>query len=64
MRYGQNDYFWINDIQPRMVMHPTKPELDGKDLSGLVDPSGKRIFVEFAEIAARDSIVIGLAPHN
>jgi methyl-accepting chemotaxis protein len=53
MRYGENEYFWINDIQPRMVMHPTKPELDGKDLSGLVDPSGKKVFVEFAEIVKR-----------
>ena len=22
IRYGQNDYFWINDMQPVMVMHP------------------------------------------
>ena len=24
LRYGNNDYFWINDMQPRMVMHPMK----------------------------------------
>src|SRR5438034_25274 len=24
LRYGNNDYFWINDMQPRMVMHPIK----------------------------------------
>ena len=33
MRYDGKEYFWINDMQPRMVMHPVKPELDGKDLS-------------------------------
>ena len=35
MRYGNNDYLWINDDTlpfPRMIMHPTKPELDGKVL--------------------------------
>jgi methyl-accepting chemotaxis protein len=30
LRYGQDGYFWINDMQPRMIMHPTKPEFDGK----------------------------------
>ena len=39
MRYNQGDYFWINDMQPRMVMHPIKPSLDGKLLSGFKDPS-------------------------
>ena len=33
LRYGNNDYFWINDMQPRMVMHPIKPEMNGNDLS-------------------------------
>ena len=50
LRYGENDYLWINDLQPAMVMHPFKPELNGKDLSGIKDPSGKRIFLEFARV--------------
>ncbi|XPV53046.1 MAG: cache domain-containing protein [Halarcobacter ebronensis] len=33
MRYGTNGYFWINDTNPKMVMHPIKPSLDGKDVS-------------------------------
>ncbi|WP_088706592.1 methyl-accepting chemotaxis protein [Noviherbaspirillum denitrificans] len=49
LRYGGNEYFWINDMQPKMVMHPIKPELDGKDLSENKDPTGKRLFVEFAD---------------
>jgi methyl-accepting chemotaxis protein len=49
MRYFGNEYVWINDMQPRIVMHPIKPELDGKDVSGLTDPNGKHLFVEFAE---------------
>jgi methyl-accepting chemotaxis protein len=30
MRYADNGYFWINNMKHRMVMHPIKPELDGK----------------------------------
>ncbi len=44
-------YVWINDIEPRMIMHPMKPELDGKNLSDYRDPRGKAIFVEFARVA-------------
>ncbi len=49
LRYGNGDYFWINDSRPVMVMHPVKPELNGKDLGEIKDPNGKRLFVEFAE---------------
>ncbi|TCS38334.1 methyl-accepting chemotaxis sensory transducer with Cache sensor [Paucimonas lemoignei] len=49
LRYSGTEYFWINDMHPRMVMHPIKPELDGKDLSDNKDPNGKRLFVEFVE---------------
>ena len=33
LRYDKVEYFWINDMAAKMVMHPIKPELDGKDLS-------------------------------
>jgi methyl-accepting chemotaxis protein len=49
LRYGNGDYFWINDLKPVMVMHPTKPELNGKNLGEMKDPNGKHLFVEFAE---------------
>ena len=49
LRYETNEYFWINDMRPYMVMHPLKPELDGMDLAGQTDPNGKRLFVEMAE---------------
>ena len=47
LRYSGEEYFWMNDMQPRMVMHPFKPELDGKDLAANKDPTGKPLFVEF-----------------
>ncbi len=51
MRYDQSEYFWINDLEPRMIMHPMKPELDNTNVSQMADPNGKQIFVEFANIA-------------
>ncbi len=49
LRYGDNDYFWINDMQAVVVMHPIKPALNGKDLSSLEDPNGKRLFQSFVD---------------
>lgn len=46
---GEPDYVWINDMQPKMVMHPIKPQLDGQDLSNNADPDGKKLFVEFVK---------------
>ncbi|MDH4441029.1 MAG: methyl-accepting chemotaxis protein [Rhizobium sp.] len=50
MRYAPDGYLWINDMQPAMVMHPIKPELNGKDLSQNKDPNGKHLFVEFVNV--------------
>lgn len=48
-RYGPDEkgYLWINDLEPKMIMDPTKPELEGKNLSDYKDPNGKAIFMEF-----------------
>ena len=54
MRYESNDYFWINDMTPRMIMHPMKPQLNGKDLSGSKDPNGKQLFVEMVKVCKKD----------
>jgi methyl-accepting chemotaxis protein len=50
MRYAGQEYFFITDMAPRMVMHPTKPNLDGKDLSEMRDPNGKALFREMVEV--------------
>ena len=54
MRYDDANYLWINDLGPKMVMHPIKPELNGKDLSENKDPNGKALFVEMVKVC-RDS---------
>jgi len=54
LRYSGAEYFWINDMQPRMVMHPIRPELQGQDLSANKDPTGKHLFVEFVNTVKKD----------
>jgi len=49
LRYDKKDYFWVNDMQPKMLMHPIKPALNGKDLSNIQDPTGKYLFKEFVK---------------
>jgi methyl-accepting chemotaxis protein len=44
LRYSGEEYFWINDMQPRMLMHPTKPALDGTDIGPMQDPNGQHLF--------------------
>jgi len=50
LRYDGDNYFWINDTRPTMIMHPFKSELEGKDLSDNKDPNGKRLFVEMVQV--------------
>ncbi|MEO5357762.1 MAG: methyl-accepting chemotaxis protein [Nitrospirae bacterium YQR-1] len=54
LRYEEKEYFWINDMHPKMIMHPYKPELDGKDLSDFKDPKGTKLFVEFVETVKKN----------
>ncbi len=49
-RFEGDNYVWVNDLGPTMVMHPFKPELDGQDLSTMTDPDGKHLFVEFVKV--------------
>lgn len=51
LRYNGNEYFWINDLDSRMVMHPIKPELDGQDVSSMKDPNGFAMFIAFSSMA-------------
>ncbi|HYQ48536.1 MAG TPA: cache domain-containing protein [Thermodesulfovibrionales bacterium] len=52
IRYGNEgkDYFWINDLGPNMVMHPYRPDLEGKDISDFQDPKGTHLFKEFVAV--------------
>ncbi len=51
LRYGPEgkDYFWINDTHPTMLMHPYRPDLEGRDVTDTKDPAGKKLFQAFLE---------------
>ena len=53
LRYNTDDYFWINDLEPKMIMHPFKPQLDGKSLKGNKDPNGKYLFIEMVKVVKK-----------
>jgi len=44
MRYDSNEYIFITDFNSRLVMHPIKPSLIGKDMSAAKDPNGVELF--------------------
>ncbi len=52
LRYGpeKKDYFWINDMVPRMIMHPYRSDLEGKNLSEFQDSNGKHLFGDFVKM--------------
>lgn len=52
LRYGpeKKDYFWINDMTPRMIMHPYRTDLNGQDVSDFQDSQGKHLFNEFVQV--------------
>jgi len=51
MRYQGSEYFFIIDLEPKIVMHPLKPELNGASAAEMKDPNGKALFVEMAKVA-------------
>jgi methyl-accepting chemotaxis protein len=54
LRYGEDGYFWINNLQGWMIMHPIKSaNLEGKDTSGLKDPNGKLIIMEMVDVCKK-----------
>ncbi|MEZ4599902.1 MAG: cache domain-containing protein [Syntrophotaleaceae bacterium] len=53
LRFGEDNYFWINDFEPRMIMHPIDEELVGESLVNYRDPNGKELFVEMASLVRK-----------
>lgn len=49
LRDGQNTYLWISTLAPRVIMHPTRPDLVNADVGHIEDPNGVRVFQAFAD---------------
>jgi len=41
LSYAEKGYFWINDENLILVMHPRKPEREGRDMTNVRDGDGK-----------------------
>jgi len=54
LRYDGQEYFWVNDMTPRMLMHPVSPKLEGQDLAGKADPNGLHLFVAMVDLVRAD----------
>jgi len=54
LRYGADGYLSVNDSQPVMLMHPFKPELNGKPLGNFTDPDGNHLFVDIVNSGNHD----------
>jgi len=53
LRYGEEnkDYLWITDLNPDMIMHPYRNDLEGKSLKDFSDPHGKKLFVDMVRVS-------------
>ena len=53
LRFGpeNKDYFWINDLDCRLIAHPYRADLMERDLSDFRDPEGKRILAGIVALA-------------
>ena len=57
-RYGPEDehYFWINDLEGKMLMHPFFEDLIGKVVTDIEDADGKPLFVEILDLVLKDGM--------
>ena len=60
LRYGNGDYFWVNDMTPAMVSHPNRTPI-GKSLADFKDPTGKKLFMEFVALVKAEGA--GFVPY-
>ncbi|MFH2122563.1 MAG: cache domain-containing protein [Pseudomonadota bacterium] len=63
IHYGPShkSYFWINDLQPKMIMHPYRPDLEQQDLSVFSDKTGKHLFTEITQVVQKEGA--GFVPY-
>ena len=54
LRYNENEYFWIQSYDNVIVMHPIKPALNGKNMTGTADPNGVKLFDEMVSVVKNE----------
>jgi methyl-accepting chemotaxis protein len=53
LRYGNNEYFFVFDMTPRVLMHPISAQLVGQEVAGVKDPNGKALFLDMVDVVRR-----------
>ncbi|UAW97120.1 methyl-accepting chemotaxis protein [Halopseudomonas nanhaiensis] len=54
LRYSGNEYFWINDMNNIMIMHPFAPQTEGTDLSTMNNQHGVSVIKEMVALARKE----------
>lgn len=54
VRYGKNGYFWIDNADYKLILHPITPEKEGMDRRNLKDSTGKEFMKELIEGAIKN----------
>lgn len=55
LRFGDDGYFWVNDLDTNLVMHPLKPELNGKSMKNVTDPNGKHQWQAMVDVVKKQN---------
>jgi serine phosphatase RsbU (regulator of sigma subunit) len=54
MRYDKTDYFFVLDGSGNVILHPLRPDLEGKNVMDLKGPDGTFVFRELVASSQRD----------
>lgn len=54
LRFGTDGYVWVNDYEGTVIMHPNKPELNGKPHPDLKTQNGEPLFEVFGKLARQN----------
>ncbi len=49
-RYDEVEYFWVNDLDGLMLMHPINAALNNTNVLEMKDPDGKFLFADMVEV--------------
>jgi methyl-accepting chemotaxis protein len=64
LRYGTNGYFWINDTDYKMIMHPIRPEYNGKKFINSKEVPFVELGVKALNNTKKDSAIIQYVFYN
>ncbi|WP_233873702.1 methyl-accepting chemotaxis protein [Paraburkholderia adhaesiva] len=51
LRFGKDGYLFVISSEPKVLLHPMKPAMEGQNVADYTDPKGNHLFREMADIA-------------